>query len=268
MKTITLIYKNDEELEEAPEQKNIIQMPQSVFETMTSLMMQMSEQLKANNATNISISPDAIARSIQEGIQMSQNRSAYKKTFTKDEITIDDTLDKPAIFFANKISTTIFDDVIKGKVIMCPYAPVKFTTVARYESPNAKGKIITQSMAIVWSKKQAEFLRGHSDFNIRFFERAEDAKKLNHDFMDKVVECYTSVKNYTDYQVQQKLIEFNVRINTDNFTELRKKLAYKMAENFIDRAELIRTEAIEDLNLANSIRLEKEKSQGSLEEAY
>lgn len=260
MKKIFLKYRNDEQLqEEQHEIKEGVVMTQDQVNLMFETIGLLKEQMKNNNTPKGIISPHDITRAIQEGMELSRGRKSFQKVFTKEDIPTEDILETPAIFFANVVSKAIFDDVRKGMTIICPLNPIKFKPLLRYEDPNRKGKTITQSIAFVWSKQQKEFLLEHTDFNITFFERVDSAKNYSADFLEKVVECYNYVKTLTDLQVQNKLIELNVKIQNDSFTILRKELAYKLAEKHISMSELINNQATSDVNEALTFQMNREQ---------
>lgn len=257
LKTTILNYKED--LTDTSDEDKKVELTGKEVRTMLSMIEVFIEEMRANRADRVQFNPGDITRAIQDGIEISSGKRVTQKVFTKDSIPMDDILETPAVFFSNKVSTAIFDDVKKGKVTLCPFGAVRFKTILRYTSPSQKGKIITQSMAVVWSKRQAEFLREHTDFNIRFFEKSSQSKNLSSDFLEKVVECYLLVKSMTDYEVQQKLLELDIKIEDDNFIELRKKLAYKLAENHTSISDLIQNKVTEDLNEAMQMSMTRDE---------
>lgn len=239
-------------------------------EEITSLISSMNTlltRLVSDGAKSATLDTNVIARAIKDGIASANNSTLGRvRIYESNEIPTEDILETPAVFFSNKVMTAIFDDYKKGIPVQCPFGSIVFKPIARYQSPTDKNKIITQSMAVVWSKRQAEFVRNHTDFNILFFEKVSHYKDLSTDRLEKVAECYNTVKRYTEFEVQERCIKSGIKIDTDDFTELRKRLAYKMAETHILASEEFYNKQIEDMNEAIALKQSRELS--PLEQTY
>ena len=135
-----------------------------------------------------------------------------------------------------------------------PYAPVVFKEFLRYQEPGTKDTIITQCVATVYSKAQAEFIRNHTFFNILYFEQLEEGKSYSSQVADKLVQCYETVRNMTDLQVKNKCLSLGIIINTTDFSILRKKLAQAMAKLSVEDNDAFQRRFIEDTNKFNELK--------------
>lgn len=224
---------------------------------------------KVTNDNNVDkIDTNLLANAIVDGFAMKEgNRNGVvnRRTYTKDTLPLEDILEKPVMFFAFCNTTIIFDDVVKGGLtINAPYHPIVFNPFLRYEQPGQKGKIITQCMALVWSKKQVEFVRNHSLFSIEYFEKLSDATNYSVDLIDKVVAAYEKVKYLNEFQVKQKCIELNINIDTQDFKILRKKIAHVMAQEIQKEEDFRRTLEVEDSSISQQIKSNESSLTGKI----
>lgn len=156
-----------------------------------------------------------------------------ERIYDKSDIDPNDYLELPAIFFAYTFKTTIFDDIKFGKPIVMPYFPVQFNPMYRFKDPNSKDKMISMCMAVVYSKSQADFIRQHSLFGIKFFEKIESNKSIDTSYQEKLVSAYNAISTKSEFEIQQMCLNNQIKIDTQDFSELRKRLAHKFASDFM-----------------------------------
>jgi hypothetical protein len=152
-------------------------------------------------------------------------------------IPLEDTLEVPAIFFAHNATTAIYDDSRKGSTTQIPYGRVKFEKWYRvHDTSGNSGKGVTTTMCVatVFSKSQAEYIRNHSLFGIKFFENIQEVRSISKDYNDRLVEAYNQVNRLTEHQLLQKLLEYDIRQTTMELVVEKRKLAIKMAEQAYD----------------------------------
>lgn len=220
--------------EQSKEQEHMIQVPATQMAEILKQMSFIVTQMAQNNSIG-GISANTITDAIQKGIEGATPRSRggmiERKQYSRENLPIEDILEKPALFIAFCMTTTIFDDTLKGHTIAMPHFPVRFNQFLRYEDPTKKGQIVTQCLAVVFSKSQADFIRNHTYFNIKYFEKLEQSKTYNTEVVDRILIAFEYVKKLNDFQIKQKCVELGVTITTNNFNELRKELAHKLAQN-------------------------------------
>jgi len=254
IKTLKVAFKENEDIiQNTGSGQEMTTMPTSLLEQLVSVIGKITTDNKVDK-----IDTNLLANAIVDGFAMKEgNRNGVvnRRTYTKDTLPLEDILEKPVMFFAFCNTTIIFDDVVKGGLtINAPYHPIVFNPYLRYEQPGQKGKIITQCMALVWSKKQVEFVRNHSLFSIEYFEKLSDATNYSVDLIDKVVAAYERVKHLNEFQVKQKCIEMNINIDTQDFKVLRKKIAHVMAQDIQKAEDFSRAQEVEDTSLSQQIK--------------
>lgn len=179
-------------------------------------------------------------------------------------IDVEDSI-KPVTFFAWSISKNIFDDFKNGVAIMSPYgAPIKFSPFTQIKTKGSNDKSTkTNSMSTVqiYSKRQLEFLRNHSEFGITFFETISDAIDVSPDKADALQQASEFVKNLTDYQVKQRCLTpgSGIKIDSMDMSVLRKSLIKKLAQEYKPEQEAIQKNILEQTLKAKTL-IENQKA--------
>lgn len=248
--------------EENKQEAEIVGVPMSVLKS----FMQIAERL-ANDNNAKTVDSTLLAEAISKALSSKNERRGLVSSmaYTKETLPLEDILEKPVMFFAFCAATVIYDDVVKGLTVNAPHNPIKFTPFLRYVQPGTKGKVVTQCMAYVWSKSQAEFVRNHSLFGIQYFERLDSSTTYSNDLIDKVVSSYTKVSQYNEFQVKQKCMELNIKVDTNDFNTLRKRIAHKMAEELQKHESQLRLSDVQDTEISQQIR---NKESGVASKAY
>ena len=178
---------------------------------------------------------------LQERVLASEERDVEEGRINPAE----DYLEDPITFFAFSWSYAIHGDKRHGVEVLPPYEePVKFEKLYRYKRPARTGRgvqIVSVSQAIVRSKALAEWLRGHSLFNIKFFENIKTAQNVNVTLAEKMAEANSVVMNMSDMAAMERAKREGIDINNPDPTYIRQMLTRKLAEDAIKRdAQLVR----------------------------
>lgn len=152
------------------------------------------------------------------------------------EIDPDDFLDEPVLFFKFSHSHTIFDDVRFNKPIFTPYkTPIKFHN-SQYSVKQGPTRFDQSTIAIctarVRSKKEVEWLRKHSEYNVTFFEEIQKAQSMNSVLAAKLVQANNMCMNMTQSEVIHRAKIEGIQISKDvdqMKRDLVQSLAKKMA---------------------------------------
>lgn len=157
------------------------------------------------------------------------------------QIDPEDVLSVPDVFFAHSVSYSIFDDRRNGITVSTPYKrSFKFKKVIRTVTtvPGSRTPVyMSISAAIVNSKKEADWLRGHSLFGIKFFEKLGDSKDISAEMQDKLVTAWNIISSFDEHSIIQRCAREGITVDTMDMTEMRRRLAKKMASNMLKDAQ-------------------------------
>jgi len=165
-----------------------------------------------------------------------QRRVVGRLPVREEELEADDYLSEPVVFYAYSQTWWIFDDVRKGQAVLPPYGkPIKFHNFVRTKKSTATGKydggVIAICRASIRSKKQVEWLKNHSLFNIRFFETVESAQNVTVMFAEKLKEADNQVGR-VEYEIIEKAKAMGIPLTT-NIATLRSQVVFALAQVFI-----------------------------------
>ena len=85
------------------------------------------------------------------------------------------------------------------------------------------------SCCILRSKKEAEWVRNHTLFGIKYFESTKDAQSVDRIFADKLVEASNMLNGMSQFEVIERAKAEQLAITPD-VDEVRKRLSYHIAE--------------------------------------
>lgn len=146
-----------------------------------------------------------------------------------------DYLEDPAVFFCFSSTWTTLGDKRKGKIVEPPIGPIKFKKFYRRHNKTARGtEVISISQFITRSKSEAEWLRSHTLYQIKFFEDIREVKSADVTLAEKMVEQQGVVGKMNDHAVIQRCQSENIPI-TNNIDELRRSLIKTLADRSLKR---------------------------------
>lgn len=168
------------------------------------------------------------------------NTIAGARVYAEAEIDINDYLDKAAVFFCYSFSHTCIGDRRLGHAIKTPYdSPIRFKRLYRYKKPGTSkydAEMVSMSCAIIRSKKEAEWIRKHSLYGIKYFENINDVSSINRSFADKLVEVNNMLSGMSQFEVVERAKQENVKITAD-VDDVKKRLSYHLAEKAMKNLE-------------------------------
>jgi len=177
----------------------------------------------------------------QNKLLMSQNQVPDSEKYSEEGyvdtayIDPEDELEEPIEFFTHSIGYVIVDDSRNGFAIPNPYRKKNITFKHRFAKRKGHGKeqnIEHFSTYICNSKKEAEWLRNHSYFNIKFFDDISRTKHVGHEEARMFAHYFNMVEDYDANQVRKQSRERGLVV----YKELREQkvaLAVSLAQERI-----------------------------------
>lgn len=151
-----------------------------------------------------------------------------------------DWLEVPVVFFAYSINFSIHGDKQRGKVTIPPQGALRFKPIIRTKRRRGKEEeVISVSSVKVHSKAVAEWMRGHSQFGIAFFENMDSVLNIDSGWAQRLVEASQSIQSLSDQQVIARCRQENIAIGSD-VAKMRKALVSTIAEKSIKHQEEMR----------------------------
>lgn len=149
----------------------------------------------------------------------------------------EDWLDVPVVFFAFSFNFSIHGDKKRGIEELPPGGAVRFVPLIRTKKKGQKGiQVISVSSVKVQSKSLADYLRGHSQFGIAFYENMESALNIDATWAQKMVEAQQSISRLSDMQIIARAKQEGISVSQSP-EGMRKQLVEKQAREAIDRQE-------------------------------
>lgn len=155
------------------------------------MMEEMEEKFKQQvNSLSNKISVEKGKASLQEDLD-------YVNDLEEDWLEI------PVVFFAFSLNFSIHGDKKRGIEELPPFGAIKFNPLIRTKKRGARGavQVVSVSSVKVQSKTELEYLRGHSQFGIAFYENMESAMNVDATWAQKMVEAQQSISKLSDMQI-------------------------------------------------------------------
>lgn len=151
----------------------------------------------------------------------------------------DDWLEQPVVFFAFSMNFSIHGDKRRGVETLPPAGPIKFKPLIRTKRKGARGEtqVVSVSSVSVNSIEVVEYLRGHSQFGIAFYENMESAMNIDSTWAQKLVEAQQSIGRLSDMQIiaRAKQEGMSVSQSVDGMRRSLVELTAKRAKEQQDR---------------------------------
>jgi hypothetical protein len=174
--------------------------------------------------------------------QISKLKEAAKRSPLEDDLDYvseleDDWLEQPVVFFAFSFNFSIHGDKKKGLEDTPPYGPVRFSPLIRTKRKGQKGvQVISVSSVKIQSKQVVDYLRGHSQFGIAFYENMGSAINVDSTWAQKMIEAQQSISRLSDMQVIARAKQEGISV-TQSPENMRKQLIELQAKRAIDQQD-------------------------------
>lgn len=243
------------ETEKAPEQVSKESLTQSEPSVPLSEVKKMMEDLK----NDLQKESDDKMKSFIKDVQNAKTTRSEKqddKDYLKD--LSDDYLDEPVVFFSYKNFHVIGGDYRKGAEVPAPNGKIIFQTVFRQKKKGERGdKVVSVSSVKIESKRELDFLKNHTMFNVDFFESMDVNKTVDSHWAQKLVEANASIARLNDLQIVARCQDMGIKKET-SVDSMRKKLIAKIAEQYLSYEET------QNRSVSNRISSTYEKSDGDV----
>jgi hypothetical protein len=134
---------------------------------------------------------------------------------------------------------SIHGDKRRGIEALPPAGPIKFKPLIRTKRKGARGEtqVVSVSSVSVNSIEVVEYLRGHSQFGIAFYENMESAMNIDSTWAQKLVEAQQSIGRLSDMQIiaRAKQEGMSVSQSVDGMRRSLVELTAKRAKEQQDR---------------------------------
>ena len=191
------------------------------------------EQLK--NETSKSKTEHLLEEMLDQ-MRVSEGTPTSVRIRAVEDVDVKDYLDDPAIFYCYSFSHIVMDDKRWGHPVKTPYGrPIRFKPLYRYVKPGSSRfdqEIISMSCVSIRSKKEADWIRNHTHFGIRYFETPKEAQTVDRVFADILVEMSNMLNSMSQFEVIQRAKAESVQITPD-VDDVRKRLTYHLAEKMM-----------------------------------
>lgn len=188
--------------------------------------------------TKEGMSLDDITKVIQASVNTRDRDLNYEGGIKEEDIPVDDFIDEGIRFCAPSGGYVIVDDRRKGHRVLIPYN--KPHIFFEYEATRRvqQGKyetIAPYSVYISKSKKEAEWLRNHSHYNVLFYESATDAVSADVIRMQKLARMMTLLQHYSLPDLIKRCREYSIAPSEEP-SKMRSQLAHAMVDIEIQSA--------------------------------
>ena len=178
-----------------------------------------------------------IVLDLKSQLEALQERSMSSFDEDEDYDVLDDYLEVPAVFFCFSQEYSVHGDKRQGRESLPPLGFVKFKPVYRYARKAGRGvDVIAVSQTVVRSKAQANWIRKHSLFGIKFFENVDDVTQIDTTLAEKMAEQSARISRMSDLQIIERARQENIQVHQD-MAKLRKELVQHLAEGEMKRSD-------------------------------
>lgn len=149
-----------------------------------------------------------------------------------------DLLEKSVVFWSQGFQYVIGDDRKNGRAIPAPLGVVDFKADSSKRRQVGKEQhMLIMSKHICQSKKELEFLRNHTMFGIRFFEKLDDIESVDVRYASLIAKYAQGLRNMDAVRVFDQARQLQIPISTDNPDTMRVILAQHYAKQDVAASE-------------------------------
>jgi len=147
----------------------------------------------------------------------------------------DDWLEQPVVFFAFSLNFSIHGDKRRGDLTSPPNGAIKFKPLIRTKRKNGKSvQVISVSSVKVQSQSEVDYLRGHSQYGIAFYENMSSAINVDSTWAQKMIEAQQSINRLSDMQMIARAKQEGISVSQSP-EGMRRELVELIAKRSIEQ---------------------------------
>jgi hypothetical protein len=251
---------NPEAAKASEQKEKLVTVPEDLLIKLKSLVDSKESEINALKNKEGESTTAELIRQLKQVVEQSAPKSKLfgmsENPVSLENIDPDDVLSTPAIFFSYTVSTRVWDDVRHGRTIKPPYGVViKFHNTERTveKLSSFEMKYTNTCHAIIWSKKQADFIRNHSLFGIKYFEYKSQSKLVTSQEQEFIQAAWQQVHSLSDNQVVNMLLSHGSAPKSTDARQSRYALVEILKNRLMEDAKNLRNKQIRDFEESMSI---------------
>jgi hypothetical protein len=233
---MTLTTSGGDMLDKQDEAPGTPDQQQLLMERIEALEKRLQGQAPSGQSTEQLVA--AIGEAIRlNSIQGTPGLRVFSQPRDISQIDEKDYLEEPVPFFRFAFAHTIHDDYRRGQAIKPPYGAIKFKNLYRHVRKTGDrntSNTVCMCIAVIHSKKEVEWLRQHSEYNLTFFEEAHKAASLTTQLVGKLIEATQIVSNMTEFEMIRRHRDEQLKPST-NSAEMKRELVWAMATRMVNQ---------------------------------
>lgn len=173
-----------------------------------------------------------ISQGVSDGMKSKTGQFEFGEGYTEEEIDADDYLEEKdwVTFAVHRLYDIIVADKRNGKVIRAPFEPIEFKIQGTKVTKNGKESSITNYATYTCkSKKELEWLKNHSMYNVRFFDKIGKAISVDAHKAGILAKNMNVLNAMNQYNIMKYAKEYGVPFSED-LSIMRAELATRMTE--------------------------------------
>ena len=240
--------------------KEVSSIPKEVSDLINGLKEQIDELKKSPEKRDDAASLERLANIIEGRNNPSNDRNfSFEQNYASEQdLDPADVLPQNewVTFIQHSVGTVIVDDLRNGKPVRVPFGKIEFTYESTKAVKNGKEHEVHNFCKYTCkSKKELQWLRGHSLYNIIFFENIKGAMSTDASKAMKLATVVRGLSSMGSHDIIHMAKSYGIEMH-ENVNAMRGEIALKLVEEQM-KDEAIRTQRI--LNDTNVDRLMLEK---------
>lgn len=178
----------------------------------------------------------------------------------------DDYLEVPAVFFAYSLHFFLSSDTRRGKIsYLKDKKPAVFHPHYRYvkSTGGRRGQeTVSISRLVTHSKTEAEWLRNHSLYGIRFFENIKATIDQDTLVAEKMVAISNQLGYYNDMQLINRAAQEGLNITNPDISKVRQKLIHHLAKKELQADSRMKKDKAKNVGLVEERKIGQAAASG------